>query len=220
MNNYLSLGERIEDLLKEKKISQRTLAKKINISTSALSNYINNNQTPSADIILKIADELKTSTDYLLGRTRYKYWNEQNIDISNQLALSTEAVNYLKASKLSCENPLEAKTIDLLLGTELGTKALRNIACILFAQNEKFKFSDGNEFKETLEINVDSHVNSFNIYAKEATNVLMLDLFEQLRDLKNESKKIEVSNIKHCVIRNAPIEYLGVSYEHLSRQKK
>lgn len=63
----MNIGNRINQLLKLKKISRKEIAEKLNISYSAVSKYITNQRTPDATILKEIASFLEVSTDYLLG---------------------------------------------------------------------------------------------------------------------------------------------------------
>lgn len=62
-----SLGRRIKLLREEKELSQLELAKILNISNSALSQYEAGNRIPSDEIKKKIAEYFNVSLDYLMG---------------------------------------------------------------------------------------------------------------------------------------------------------
>lgn len=64
----MNIGNRINQLLKVRKISRKEIAEKLNISYSAVSKYITNQRTPDAATLKEIAELLEVSTDYLLGR--------------------------------------------------------------------------------------------------------------------------------------------------------
>ena len=69
---YLSgnIRERLQDLMKERKITQSELAAKIEIDVSTLSRFISNATGKLSDEnIKKIAKEFEVSTDFLLGVT-------------------------------------------------------------------------------------------------------------------------------------------------------
>ena len=59
--------EKIEELLKEKKISRNKLSKDIGISNATFYNWQKRGSVPKGDILQKIAQYLDTTTDYLLG---------------------------------------------------------------------------------------------------------------------------------------------------------
>lgn len=61
-------SNRLRSTRKGKKLSQEELAKLIKTTKSTISNYENGYSTPSNEVLIKIADVLNTSTDYLLGR--------------------------------------------------------------------------------------------------------------------------------------------------------
>ena len=60
-------GERVEQLLIEKKITKYKLAKDTGISKSILSDYCKGNVQPTADIIIIVAKYFDVSTDFILG---------------------------------------------------------------------------------------------------------------------------------------------------------
>ena len=69
---YLSgnIRERLQDLMKERKITQSELAAKIGMDVSTLSRFISNATGKLGDEnIKKIAKEFEVSTDFLLGVT-------------------------------------------------------------------------------------------------------------------------------------------------------
>lgn len=59
---------RFKELRIKRNITQVDLAKKINVKQETISAYESGKALPSADALIKIADYLNTSTDYLLGR--------------------------------------------------------------------------------------------------------------------------------------------------------
>lgn len=61
--------ERLKELRKQKGKSQEEVANELNISRAAYSSYENGTREPSNEVLLKIADYYRVSTDYLLGRT-------------------------------------------------------------------------------------------------------------------------------------------------------
>ena len=66
------VGKRIANLRQEKKLTQKTLAKILNMSPSNISNYESETYWPNLDTISKLADLFNVTTDYLLGRTDYR----------------------------------------------------------------------------------------------------------------------------------------------------
>ena len=64
------IGERIESLMKEEKLSQKELAIMAGVTEATLSRYINNERQPKAEILANIATALNTTSDYLInGKT-------------------------------------------------------------------------------------------------------------------------------------------------------
>ncbi len=61
----------IKELRKEKNILQTKLALDLNLTQEAISSYETERVTPSADVLIKLADYFNTNIDYLLCRTEY-----------------------------------------------------------------------------------------------------------------------------------------------------
>ncbi len=62
------LGTQIRNLRKGRHYSQMQLAASIGVSKQSVSNWENNNITPSVEIIRKLADFFGCTTDYILER--------------------------------------------------------------------------------------------------------------------------------------------------------
>lgn len=63
----LNIGERITQLRKQKNISQAELADRANVSRTIIGNYERNTNTPSIEVLLKIAKVFDVSVDFLIG---------------------------------------------------------------------------------------------------------------------------------------------------------
>lgn len=61
------LGERLQILRKQRKISQTQLAKRAGVSRSSISAYEKGTTLPSAEVIYELSIILDTTSDYLLG---------------------------------------------------------------------------------------------------------------------------------------------------------
>jgi transcriptional regulator with XRE-family HTH domain len=66
---HMTFGERLKQLRLEYKLTQETLAEKLQIVKSTITKYEKNTRKPEFEILIKIADIFNTTTDYLLGRT-------------------------------------------------------------------------------------------------------------------------------------------------------
>lgn len=60
-------GDRLRETREQRGISQTELAQRCNIGEKGIWRYENGQGDPSADILARIARELDTSADYLLG---------------------------------------------------------------------------------------------------------------------------------------------------------
>lgn len=64
-----SLNENIRELRQSIGISQVDLANALHVSKQCVSNWENDNVQPSVEMLVKLADYFRVSTDQLLGRS-------------------------------------------------------------------------------------------------------------------------------------------------------
>ena len=128
MHEYFqgTVGERIQDLLREKKMTQAGLGQRTQISKATLNRYITdeNSRIPH-DALLQIARVLGVSTDFLLGATDIPY--RTNYDIE-ELGLTAAAKLYTGernphiVSQL-LENPYFAQMVSEIAAFMEGTES-------------------------------------------------------------------------------------------------
>jgi len=68
----MTLGQHITALRKDKKLSQSELGKKAGTSGDLIGRYERDKVKPSIEVIIKIADALNVSIDYLVGNTSFE----------------------------------------------------------------------------------------------------------------------------------------------------
>lgn len=64
--------ERLKQLREAKNLTQLRLAMALNVSQETISGYEIGKAVPPAEMLVKLADTLDTSVDYILGRTDIK----------------------------------------------------------------------------------------------------------------------------------------------------
>ena len=91
--------ERLKTLRKKRKVTQIRLSIAAEVSQETISAYESGKASPSIETLIKIADFLNTSTDYLLGRIKE---DKPLSQIANDIVdeqLTTLIYNYAKLSK-------------------------------------------------------------------------------------------------------------------------
>lgn len=73
MTSTMEVGEILAELRSEKGIYQKELALYLNVSIGTISNYEKGVHYPDLETLCKLADYFGVTTDYLLGRTGYRY---------------------------------------------------------------------------------------------------------------------------------------------------
>ncbi len=74
------LSEKLRDLRNDSNLSQRDVAKKLNVSPSIISGYETGERTPSAENLLALANLYRCSTDYLLGKEKNTFKHTLSIE--------------------------------------------------------------------------------------------------------------------------------------------
>ena len=92
-----SLNENIRELRIQSGLSQVELAKKLNVSKQCVSNWENDNVMPSVEMLVKIADLFKVTTDMLLGK--------ESLEMIDASGLTSEQSAHIRQIiKDLCEN--------------------------------------------------------------------------------------------------------------------
>lgn len=111
MNEYKfsEFGNRIKMLREQKNIKQGQFADKIGITRQSMSNYESGKHSPDIDVIIKMADCLGCSTDYLMGLTEHSNY-EKHTEFDDSLS---------KLSESLCTVPEQVRgsLLDIFIGT-------------------------------------------------------------------------------------------------------
>ena len=83
----LMLNESIKKLRTARGLNQVEFAKMLGVSKQCVSNWENDNVMPSIEMLVKIADYFKVTTDFMLGRNEKSY-----VDVSE---LTDEQISHI-----------------------------------------------------------------------------------------------------------------------------
>ena len=86
----VNMGEKLKNLRKQKRLTQKQVADRIGLAISAVSSYEAGTRYPSYDVLIKLARIYHVSTDYLLGMT-----DKKELDISGLNNEEVEAISQL-----------------------------------------------------------------------------------------------------------------------------
>ncbi len=67
--HFMLFGERLAQVRKKKKVSQDELAKAIGAHAPVIGRYERDEVKPSIEVVIKMADTLEVSLDFLVGKT-------------------------------------------------------------------------------------------------------------------------------------------------------
>lgn len=99
----MKFGDRLENLLEERNLSQKQFSTELHIATSTLNGYLRRNREPDFHTLIKIANYFQVSTDYLLGVTNlrcpaatiHEYTPEEGDLIGTYRSLGPQEQSYL-----------------------------------------------------------------------------------------------------------------------------
>lgn len=80
MSNRLNIGDKISALRKKKGWSQTQLAQQIGASREIIGKYERNENSPSIEMALKMANAFDITVDFLLGYGEYASYDKQIIE--------------------------------------------------------------------------------------------------------------------------------------------
>ncbi len=75
----LNIGEQITQLRKLNNLSQEELAKRAEVSRTIIGNYERSTNTPSIEVLVKLARVFNVSVDYLIGEGQLSSLDKANI---------------------------------------------------------------------------------------------------------------------------------------------
>ncbi|MBO4495682.1 MAG: helix-turn-helix transcriptional regulator [Clostridiales bacterium] len=99
-----SFNDRIADLLKEKKMTQKELSEIVGVTTASMSHYVKGDRVPRAAVMASIAQALGTTTDFIV----YGESNDSKAEIDQAVRLIAR-----NADHISREDKL--KIVEILL---------------------------------------------------------------------------------------------------------
>lgn len=152
MNN---LGVKIKSIRNIHKLTRNELAKKINISSSALANYENGYRNPSIKILESISRELDIDINYLIGKTSFKEFEIEQLQtfetiIEYILNCSDEetvkaSVNIIENLSLLLNSPIVGKRVTELNILNEYIELLKDVSTTLEANNILCRNIKGND---------------------------------------------------------------------------
>lgn len=109
------IGQQINAALASKDVKQKELAKYLNVPDNTISYFVSGKRAPNTEQIIKIADFLKVSTDYLLGITKTRTALDTDEGrlirlICDYTGLSEEAVYCLTTATISQKQGCKTST--------------------------------------------------------------------------------------------------------------
>lgn len=114
INEYKMFGDIFKDLRLEQKMSQDKIAEELDVSQPLIAKWESHQSTPAPEMLDYIADYFNISTDYLLGRSKYRNLEFNNSELDNILIDKIKQLSEEnKIGVLSVVNLLSNNTINI-----------------------------------------------------------------------------------------------------------
>ncbi len=112
LSNNNIFSERLSSLIKEFRVNQQELADFVGTTRQSISLYSTGKRKPDIEILNKICDYFKVSSDYLLGRTNSKSLDIDNLSINTNLGLSDKAIDAIETINNPITLLLKSRLLD------------------------------------------------------------------------------------------------------------
>lgn len=93
IDEYRMFGDIFKELRLEKEMSQDKIAEELDVSQGLITKWESHQSTPSPEMLDYIADYFNTSTDYLIGRSKYRNLEASNNELDNLLFSKAKQLN-------------------------------------------------------------------------------------------------------------------------------
>lgn len=189
------IGDILKRAIKERGYTQEEFADKVGIGFSSLKNYLNGTKVYNYELLIRFADVLECSYDYLLGKSNSPI--REHTDVSNATGLSDEAIDKLEIyAKLDREDRYRQAFYNAMNIIICSDGLVNSISNYLVWDN-KFN-NEINTFKESyLEmLNKNNTIRAIGIgeipFSIDAIN--LLDVINRLNEVKQFVNKEYVKN--------------------------
>lgn len=91
----MSFGDNLRRLIDERDITQKELARQLNIAPSTLGSYVQNVREPDFNTLKLLADYFEVSTDYLLDHYQKKVCKTREKELLRVFRTLTEDQQYI-----------------------------------------------------------------------------------------------------------------------------
>ena len=172
------------NVLKSKRVKQRDLANALNITAQAISNYANGKAIPTLENLVKIANYLDISVDYLLTGKKNEY---RGVRLS--LPLEDKAIEILQS--LSSNEDLWQK-LSPYINDILARPSFYSALCLAIAEFERISEKEGNiSSQEISGVWFSAHESIwgfFREFFRDSTNIKKIEISQSLPQALKETQ--------------------------------
>lgn len=114
------VGKRIKKLIEDKKLTQKEVADKLDITEATLSRYINGQRKPTGDTLIQLSSLLETTTDYILkGKKETTIIKPKPIKVNKEIKIKLNTLKSTKTDLNKMNTNSDSSDVDLSTLTKL-----------------------------------------------------------------------------------------------------
>ncbi len=183
-----TIGIILRNRIKEKHLTQEKFAEAAGISLAALKKYLSGKTPYSYEMLIKFAEILDCSYDYLLGYSNSAV--REYHEISKQIRLSDDAIRRLVEYSACYDTNYDAKRYIKTIDMMIQQNGLINCIADYFLSSSKYIQNTETLIEYTLiqatlkKLNIPNIVKE-NIYGNDLENIMLIHLISSLKDSKS-----------------------------------
>ena len=189
------IGDILKRAIKQRGYTQEEFAEKVGIGFSSLKNYLNGTKVYNYELLMRFADVLECSYDYLLGKSNSPI--REYTDVSNATGLSDGAIEKLGRYASMDRDSLHRQEFYNGLNAIICSDALVNSISNFLLWDKKLE-KETNVFVEEVvkffPYNEDIEIKGFNEIPLEMDVLYLLNVINRLNDTKNLIDKEYLKN--------------------------
>lgn len=142
INDFRMFGDILKELRIDKHLTQEQLSQELDVSRQLISKWESHQSTPAPEMLVYIADYFNVSTDYLIGRSNFRYVEVENTELENQIMEKIKMLSEVnQVNVLNIINAMTNTNVDSRL-KQLENDEIANIKCDMSVPLNKENFEN------------------------------------------------------------------------------
>ena len=186
------IGDALKRAIKQRGYTQEEFAEKVGIGFSSLKNYLNGTKVYNYELLMRFADVLECSYDYLLGKSNSPI--REHTDVSNATGLSDGAIEKLGRYASMDRDSLHRQEFYNGLNAIICSDALVNGISLFLLWDKKLEKETNDFVENVLPYNEDIEIKGFDEIPLQMDVIFLINVINRLNDTKNLIDKEYLKN--------------------------